>query len=140
MTTGDFITGLVTITQTSGDIHLNNLRGDLRAKTTSGMIDVDQKEGAIDISSHGGKIHIMTDLFADKEFHVENITGQVELIIPERAGAIIDISTMSGEIDTRGVPVEVESFTKRAIRGTIGSTGPKIFVRTESGDIRLGWR
>ena len=139
-TIGDFIFGKVTIVQTSGDIEIRNLRGDARLKSTSGKIVVEQEEGAVDISTHSGAINVSTELYSERDFNLETISGWLELLIPRGAGGEMTISTLSGDIDTHGLPLEVDHFSKRELRGTFGAGGPHVTIRTDTGDIRVGWR
>ena len=136
----DFIFGNVTIVQTSGNIEIRNLRGDARLKSTSGKVVVDQEEGALDIATHSGSIKVSTELYSERDFNLETISGRLELLMPRGAGGEMTIATLSGDIDTHGLPLEVDHFSKRELKGTFGSGGPKIMLRTDTGDIKVGWR
>lgn len=135
----DYITGNVTIVQTSGNVTLTELQGDARLKATSGIIRVAQERGALDVFTHTGRVDVSTELFSDLEYSVETLSGEISFSIPDNAGAKIVISTLSGEIDTRGLPLEIESFSRREISGVVGAGGAPVRLKTDSGDIRLAW-
>ena len=135
----EYVAGNVTIVQTSGDVTLTELQGNARLKTTSGVITVAQERGALDVFTHTGKVVVNTELFSDLEYSIETLSGEISFSIPDNAGARIKLSTLSGEIDTRGLPLEVESFSRREISGVIGGGGAPVRLKTDSGDIRLAW-
>ncbi len=137
--TGDNITGEITIIQTSGDITLTSVNGDARLKATSGDLSIQQDRGALDIFTHTGKVSVNTELFSERDYSVETLSGSITFSIPDNAGADVLLSTLSGDIDTKGLPMEVGSFTRREISGSIGAGGAQVSLKSDSGDIRLGW-
>ncbi len=138
-TVGDNIKGSVTIIQTSGDITLSSLNGDARLKATSGDLSIQQDSGALDIFTHTGKVQVNTELFSERDYSVETLSGSISFAFPDNAGAKVLLSTLSGDIDTKGLPMEVGSFTRREISGSVGAGGAQVSLKSDSGDIRLGW-
>ncbi len=138
-TIGDNITGEITIIQTSGDITLTSINGDARLKATSGDLSIQQDRGALDIFTHTGKVSVNTELFSERDYSVETLSGSITFSIPDNAGADVLLSTLSGDIDTKGLPMEVGSFSRREISGSVGAGGAQVSLKSDSGDIRLGW-
>jgi hypothetical protein len=136
----DYLTGDATIIQTSGDATLTHYRGDARVKLTSGKISVEQESGSLDLFTHTGKVVVQTELYSEKEYSLETLSAPVEFSFPDNTGASIHLSSLSGEIDTRGLPLEVDVFSRQEIRGTIGVGGTKISIKSDAGDIRMQWR
>lgn len=137
--TAEYLTGDVTIVQTSGDVTLTQYRGDARVKLTSGKVSVQQESGSLDLFTHTGKITAQTELYSDKEYKVETLSAPVEFNFPDNTGADVHLSSLSGEIDTRGLPLEIDVFSRQEIRGVIGVGGVSVTIKSDAGDIRLQW-
>ncbi len=136
-TVGEDITGEITVIQTSGDIKLSSISGDARLKATSGDLTIQQESGALDIFTHTGKVTVNTELFSERDYIVETLSGSISFSIPDNAGANVLLSTLSGDIDTKGLPMEVGSFSRREITGSVGAGGANVSLKSDSGDIRL---
>ena len=101
---------------------------------------VEQDSGALDIYTHTGVVDIYTELFTQRESVVETLSGDITFSFADNAGASVSLATLSGEIDTRGLPLDVETFSRREINGNVAGGGPRVTLKSDAGDIRLGWR
>ena len=160
-TSGDVVIGNVqgdlTWSSTSGDLDLANLVGDLDLHTTSGKVSGQEIKGDIKASSvsgdlafrdsQGGLPYLHTvsgDIRAelkviDKDvssMSLSTVSGGITLYLPEDASFDLDISTVSGEINT-GFKVLIDSVSKRKLQGEVGTGGITIELETVSGDISL---
>ena len=142
---------------TSGDLDLTNLVGDLDLHTTSGEVSGQEIKGDIKASSVSGDLafrdsqgglpylhtvsgKIEAELTAIDEdassMSLTTVSGGITLYLPEDASFGLDISTISGEINT-GFKVLIDSVSKRKLQGEVGTGGITIELETVSGDISL---
>jgi DUF4097 and DUF4098 domain-containing protein YvlB len=113
------IAGPVRVLTKSTDIHLDGISGQLQVENTNGNIEVhSSKLGPIDIS---------------------NETGDVHVVVPDKAGFQADIHTRNGDIsssDFGSLRTQSENGESRAT-GSVGSGGPTVKVNSQHGDIEL---
>ncbi|GAI47108.1 unnamed protein product, partial [marine sediment metagenome] len=67
---------------------------------------------------------------------LSTVSGDITLYLPEDASFDLDVSTVSGEINT-GFKVLIDSVSKRKLQGEVGTGGFIIELKTTSGDISL---
>ena len=141
----------------SGKIKLENIRGNVEVKTTSGHVSGQEINGDIKASSVSGDLafldsqgglsylhttsgKIRAELkFIDKDasgMSLSTVSGDITLYLPEDASFDLDISTVSGEINS-GFKVLIDSVSKRKLQGEVGTGGITIELKTVSGDISL---
>jgi DUF4097 and DUF4098 domain-containing protein YvlB len=141
----------------SGNIKLRNIRGNIEAKTTSGEVSGQEINGDIKASSvsgglafldsQGGLSYLHTTSgkiraelkFIDKDasgMSLSTVSGDITLYLPEDASFDLNISTVSGEINS-GFKVLIDSVSKRRLQGEVGDGGINIELKTVSGDISL---
>jgi len=141
----------------SGKIKLRNIRGNIEAKTTSGHVSGQEINGDIKASSVSGGLtfrdsqgslsylhttsgKIRAELkVIDKDasgMSLSTVSGDITLYLPDDASFDLDISTVSGGINS-GFKVLVDSVSKRKLQGKVGTGGPIIELKTVSGDISL---
>jgi len=141
----------------SGNIKLNNIKGNVEVKTVSGQVSARQIKGGIRANSVSGNLifrdsqgslsylhttsgKIEAELTAIDEdassMSLSTVSGGITLYLPEDASFDLDISTVSGEINTK-FKVLVESISKNQLQGEVGDGGINIELNTISGDISL---
>ena len=131
----------IRINTISGDVTLTNAAGDLEATTVSG--DLRATLGAahtIALHSTSGEMHFTGRLAHDGSFEAETTSGEVHLEMPFESGYDYELRSFSGEIqDCFGQKPERTSTYGPGTRliGTRGQGGPRVRVRTLSGDISL---
>ncbi len=160
-TSGDVVIGNVqgdlAWSSISGDLDLANLVGDLDLHTTSGEVSGHEINGDIKASSvsgylafldsQGGLSYLHTtsgDIRAElkvidkdvSDMSLSTVSGDITLYLPEDASFDLDVSTVSGEINT-GFKVLIDSVSKRKLQGGVGTGGITIKLKTTSGDISL---
>jgi len=160
-TSGDVVIGNVqgdlAWSSTSGGLDLANLVGDLDLHTTSGSVSGQEINGEIKAGSVSGDftfrdsqgnlpdLHTISgDIRAelkviDKDaagMSLSTVSGGITLYLPEDASFDLDISTVSGEINT-GFKVLIDSVSERKLQGKVGTGGLIIELKTVSGDISL---
>lgn len=111
----DNITGGLRITSVSGDVRAKDLQGHLTLSTVSGGIIIVNSEGRlrsssvsgdVDVLSHSGQAELKT-VSGDVEIQIEDnerlgvksISGEIDVISDLLREAIIEISSVSGDVD-----------------------------------------
>lgn len=160
-TSGDVVIGNVqgdlAWSSTSGDLDLANLVGDLDLHTTSGEVSGHEINGDIKASSVSGDLAFLDSQGGLSYLHttsgkiraelkvidkdasgmsLSTVSGDITLYLPEDASFDLDVSTVSGEINT-GFKVLIDSVSKRKLQGEVGTGGITIKLKTTSGDISL---
>jgi hypothetical protein len=108
----------VSIETGSGDVRLSELRAPQTAvETGSGEVTVD----------------LRTDV---ESLRIETGSGDVAVSAPPSLGALVNIETGSGEIDSE-FPLTVTRTARDHVSGTVGDGKGKISVETGSGSVRL---
>lgn len=141
----------------SGKIKLRNIRGNIEAKTTSGKVSGHEINGDIKASSVSGDLAFLDSQGGLSYLHttsgkiraelkvidkdasgmsLSTVSGDITLYLPEDASFDLDISTVSGEINS-GFKVLIDSVSKRKLQGEVGDGGINIELETVSGDISL---
>jgi DUF4097 and DUF4098 domain-containing protein YvlB len=112
------VTGPMKVSTRSKNIHLDDFSGDLRLENSNGPVEV-----------HSNKLGII---------EIRNRTGDVQLVVPEKASFQVDFNTRNGEIssDFSGIKVSSQHDDSSA-SGNVGSGGPKVQINNEHGNIEI---
>lgn len=138
------------ISTVSGRITATGLDGDVALRTVSGDIDVESVGGTVRVTSVSGDTTIgdadveevsarsvsgdvTLDLWSVPEVDCTSVSGDVALRLPGDAGVDLDAVTVSGRLETT-FPDALDAGRRR-LRGRIGGGGPRLAVRTTSGDV-----
>jgi Putative adhesin len=134
------ISGPFTAEAGSGNIRLGEKgEGEVRIRTGSGNIEVRGVRGPLWSESGSGDTEISGAIVGGWE--IRTGSGDVDLRPPGDAAFDLDATTGSGKILTdRTVSIVVQGDlrkTEQTIRGKVAGGGPRLSVRTGSGDVRL---
>ena len=134
------ISGPFTAEAGSGNIRMGEKgEGEVRIRTGSGNIEVRGVRGPLWSESGSGDTEISGAIVGGWE--IRTGSGDVDLRPPGDAAFDLDATTGSGKILTdRTVSIVVQGDlrkTEQTIRGKVAGGGPRLSVRTGSGDIRL---
>jgi DUF4097 and DUF4098 domain-containing protein YvlB len=114
----DNVEGRHKINNFSGDVRLTGIAGPVRAKTFSGEIRLAAADSGNDLD-------------------LDTFSGDVELRLPQNAGADIRFNSFSGDI-LADLPITLVSKSRRDLHATLNGGGSDVRVKTFSGDVRLG--
>lgn len=145
--------GALTAGTTSGDIRVRGAADSLRLDSVSGEIDLDGAARAVAIGTTSGSVSargIVGPLSAttssgdlDLRAHagllradISSVSGDVTLDLPAGFGGTVELQTASGALDV-ALPVQVQSVTRRALRGTIGKGSGRLILKSASGDLHV---
>ncbi len=107
--------GSVSATSSSGDVRVTGARGSLTAQSSSGDIVVDGVPGGA--------------------WSLHSSSGDISVRLGEAIGFSLDAQTASGRIQTAAPVTMSGELSKKALRGDVRGGGPRLELRTASGDI-----
>jgi DUF4097 and DUF4098 domain-containing protein YvlB len=153
------VSGRVDLRSGDGRIQARDLTGDLRAHTGDGSIKLDGMNGALDADTGDGSISVsgkLTSLHARSgdgsvtihaasgsaatgDWDITTGDGSVTLELPDGFGGELDAHTGDGGIHMQDISVSnvTGQISKHTVRGTLGSGGRAVRVRTGDGTITL---
>jgi len=128
------LAGLRTV---NGDVVVRNVEGDLEAHTLNGDIVASGGAGSVVAQGVNGDVRVSLRALPppDGRLQLETINGDVDLELPENAGADLELSTVAGRIE--GLPYFPAAATDGAVRARLGRGGLTVRLRTIRGDIRI---
>lgn len=125
----------VTVEMGSGDVELTAVTGDLDVRTGSGSIDVTGSSLTLRAETGSGRIQV--EGTSGGAWILDAGSGDVSIDLPDDAGFEVDARTDSGTVRIdRPVPVPDEA-RRGELRGVVGDGGPRMTLRTGSGDITI---
>ncbi|HEX3704711.1 MAG TPA: DUF4097 family beta strand repeat-containing protein [Vicinamibacterales bacterium] len=153
------ITGRVELRSGDGSIRASGLHGDLRAHSGDGSIKVEGVNGGLDVDTGDGSISASgtftslrarsgdgaVTIHADKgsapasDWDIVAGDGSVTLEVADGFSGQLDAHTGDGGIRLRDVTVSnvVGELSKHTVRGTMGSGGKAVRLRTGDGSITV---
>jgi DUF4097 and DUF4098 domain-containing protein YvlB len=124
------------LTMDGGDLRANNMAGPMKVLTRSKDIHLDDLSGDLRIENSNSTIEVHSNKLG--AIQIDNRKGDVQLVVPEKAGFQADLKTRNGDIssDFSGLNVKTERNDSTAT-GNVGSGGPKVQVSNEHGNIEI---
>jgi hypothetical protein len=128
------VQGAITASAGSGRIELEQSgEGDVSVNSSSGAVRIRGVRGGLNVSTSSGSIRAQGEMLRD--WSLEASSGGITVELPPDASFELDASTGSGSIDSER-PVSVSGrISRKALRGSVGSGGPRLDVETSSGSI-----
>lgn len=138
----------------SGEVTLDGLSSRVRAQTVSGDLQTQALDGSLDFETVSGDLtvaggtcdsvrakSVSGEIALDvdsRDTRVQSVSGDVLVRLPADSGLAVDVTTVSGRIDTGfdGLTTEKKPG-KRRLDGTVGDGTGKLHVRTVSGAVAL---
>jgi DUF4097 and DUF4098 domain-containing protein YvlB len=129
------------ISSVSGDIEISSVRGRLRLNSVSGGISATGITGTVTAKTVSGNLEVeIPRLEGTGDMQFSSVSGNVNVVAPGTIGANIEMSTLSGALDTN-FPIQVqerEFGPGRSARGTVGARADyNLRLNTVSGKISL---
>jgi DUF4097 and DUF4098 domain-containing protein YvlB len=142
--TGDIRTGSLqakrlTIQTGTGNVKLNGFEGDqLAVSTGTGDMDLVGIRGDVNIDSDTGNVQdlVLAELTGNVDITTD--TGDVQIKVEKKPAAVrLDLKSDTGEVDAEWPGLSYSERTDHRLDGSNGSDGPRILVRSATGDIRI---
>jgi putative adhesin len=133
----DGVGGAVSATSTSGGISLANIGGEVRASTTSGSVTGTQLAHVVSVQSASGRI-ALEGVFAQAA-SVSASSGRVDVKLLPGSAVTLDVHTVSGSIEPRGLMLSGGVTRRDTLSGAIGTpeANATLRVQTSSGSITI---
>jgi len=143
--------GSIRAIETSGDllaesedglIQLEEVRGRVEARTDSGSIRVSGTPRAVRVRSGGGSVvlRIRSGAMMSEDWMVATSDGSISVELPDGFNAVIEAEPGSdSRVRNELTLTDVTGGTRdqRTLRGTLGTGGHRLLLRTGDGTIRL---
>ena len=128
---------------TNGGVIVRDVRGRMDLRTVNGGITLDDVSGEIrgETTNGGVDIRMTGDKWDGPALEVRTVNGGINLALPPNLSAELDARAVNGGIRI-DYPVTVSGLisSRRELRGTIGSGGPRIRVSATNGGITITGR
>jgi hypothetical protein len=123
----------------SGDVTLNDVSGDIKVNSVSGKVKViGASTGSIHANSVSGDVEIGVDqLTGGGDFDFSTVSGDVEITLPANLDAVVEMSTLSGDLRSDFPMTTQGDRRNRTIEGRIGSGGRVLRFHSVSGNVTL---
>jgi hypothetical protein len=148
----DGVAGNLSVKTGSGSIDALAVRGAIEASAGSGGIELEQSgegdvsvhsgsggvrlrgvRGGLSVSTSSGSIRVQGEMVRD--WSLEASSGGITVELPPEASFELDAQTGSGSIDTERPLTVTGRMSRRSLRGSVGSGGPRLEIETSSGSI-----
>ncbi len=122
----------------SGPIGISDVQGLIHANTVSGSISMQNVSGTVEASTVSGKVDAQLQRVSGTgALKFTSVSGSIQARIPAGGLGNVDMSTLSGGIET-DFPIAVEENRPgRSAHGTVGTGSNSIHITTVSGKINL---
>jgi DUF4097 and DUF4098 domain-containing protein YvlB len=134
------VTGRVEMNTASGDVTVSGVSGEIRASSASGTVKVKDSAGNVNASSASGDVEVeLTRVDGDGDMRFSSASGNVNVRLPASIDATVEMSTVSGSIETN-LPIEVRNNERgpgSRARGQLGGGSRLLKISSASGDVSL---
>ena len=154
------ITGRVTARSGDGSISTSDIKGDVGLDTGDGSVTAENVSGSLKINSGDGSvtvrgqpqgliahtgdgsvnIDVTSATTAASDWELTTGDGGIHVTLPAGFNAQVDAHTGDGGIDAHDFGLRATGEDRNDLRGSIGSGGPTIRLRTGDGGITLSKR
>lgn len=136
-------TGSLAAKSVSGNVRVEDVSGTIKANSVSGEVHVKQAAGAVSAKSTSGSIDVEVARLGGEasaqKMEFASVSGDVNVRMPATLGAEIEMSTMSGGLETE-FPLEIQERQHgpgRSARGRVGDGARGLKISSVSGDVKL---
>src|SRR5690349_15270581 len=123
----------------NGPVDIEGVEGSVKASSINGPVTVRGLLGEARLSTINGPLQaVFTQLDESKTISLSSVNGNVTLIIPSDANAMVRASTVHGSISNDfGIQVKHGEYVGHNLDGQIGSGGPKVKLQNVNGGISI---
>ncbi len=122
-----------------GDIRVFGVEGWIDARTLFGNIEQVNVAGRVEAHSVNGKIAVSLRALPARgtPLRLDTVNGDLELVLPARADADLELSTVSGKIEGDYYLTVSDAPGDHTRRARLGRGGTQVRLRTVRGNIRV---
>jgi hypothetical protein len=135
--------GDVRVDATNGGIVVEDVRGRIDARTVNGGLVLGDVNGDIrgETVNGGVRVELANEKWDGPGLDLKTVNGGVALAVPSGFSGELDASTSNGGISV-DFPITISGLinSRRQIRGTLGSGGPRIRLSAVNGGISISRR
>lgn len=129
--------GDVNVKTSGGGIKIERCEGSVKASTSGGGITVNEVYGPINASTSGGSVYASINEQFSEDCSLTTSGGGITVKIKENLNAYLDAKTSGGSVSSE-VPVNFTGKSKSSsLSGEMNSGGPKLYLRSSGGSIRI---
>lgn len=134
--------GTIRAKSVSGDVNVKEVAGTIHANSVSGDVAVEQASGAVSAKSTSGNVRVDLQRLegaSANRMEFGSVSGNVEVKLPGSLGAEVEMSTMSGHLETDfPITIEKREFGPgRSARGRVGDGSRTLKLSSVSGNVYL---
>jgi hypothetical protein len=131
------VSGKVRADTSGGSIDLSAVDGDINADTSGGSISISEAGGYVRADTSGGSVRVTFAAGNSSGGDLSTSGGGIVVEVDPGSSLEVDAATSGGRVDL-GLPLTVQGqITSSAVRGTLGSGGALLRLRTSGGGIAL---
>jgi len=122
---------------TSGSIRIGLARGKINARDAGGSIRIADAGDAVDAETTSGTIDVSFLTAPKDDCRLTVSGGDINASVPPAASLDVDAQSLGGTVES-DLPITVRGQTRDgALQGQLNGGGPKLFLHSTSGNIRL---
>jgi hypothetical protein len=136
-------TGSLTAKSVSGSVRVENVSGTIKANSVSGEVHVKQAAGAVSAKSTSGAVDVeivrLGGEASAQRMEFASVSGNVNVRMPADLGAEIEMSTLSGSLETE-FPIQIQERQHgpgHSARGRVGDGSRGLKISSVSGNVKL---
>jgi DUF4097 and DUF4098 domain-containing protein YvlB len=123
----------------NGSLELDGVEGDVKASSVNGKVTARGLGGVVKLSTVNGSLEAtFTKLDEAKPITLGSVNGNVTVIIPSDANAVVRAGTVHGAITNEfGLNVQHGDYVGHELNGQLGTGGPRIKLGNVNGRISI---
>ena len=121
----------------NGEINATSLSSNVISHTVNGSIKISTSGYALARTVNGEIAARLGDTNWSGSIELKTLNGDIRLDLPSTTSAQIQADTLNGEISSEFPLTLLGSISRRRVRGTIGSGGRELILKTLNGSIYL---
>lgn len=129
--------GDLNIKTSSGEIKAYNLEGNFISRSSSGDVIIEDITGSVKTITSSGTVQLRRLSSRNGKFSVNTNSGDVYIEVSNDFGGMVEIETITGDINTSHDKFKIKHQARKFRSGTIGSGNGEIDIETSSGDISV---
>jgi len=131
----DGVKGDAVVNTSNGQIDIENVDGWVSATTSNGAINITGTTGVLEAETSNGSIKVEIPNMRNEDVNIETTNGSIKAYISSNLNVNIEMRTSNGTISIHDIQIVVTESSSTLLKGTIGTGGPTIFIKTSNGNV-----